>query len=51
MRSGLWWPTLFRDASKYVQICDECKRYKAPIQRDQMPLRPMMGARAFAKWE
>ena len=50
MRAGLWWPTLFRDANEYVRRCDECQRYKAPIRRDKMPLRPMMGARAFAKW-
>ena len=50
MRVGFWWPTLFRDANKYVWRCNECQRYKAPIQRDEMPLQPMMGSRAFAKW-
>ena len=50
MQAGLWWPTLFKDANKYVWRCDECQRYKDPIRRDEMPLRPMMGARAFAKW-
>ena len=50
MRAHLWWPTLFRDANEYVWRCDECQRYKALIQRDEMPLRPMMGSRAFAKW-
>ena len=50
MRARLWWPTLFRDANGYVWRCDECQRYKALIRRDEMPLRPMMGARAFAKW-
>ena len=50
IRAGLWWPTLFRDANEYVKKCDECQRYKALIRRDEMPLRPMMRARAFAKW-
>ena len=50
MQAGLWWPTLFRDTNKYVQRCDECQRYKALIRRDKMPLQPMMGVRAFAKW-
>ena len=50
MREQLWWPTLFRDANKYIWRCDECQRFKAPIRRDEMPLQPMMGARAFAKW-
>ena len=50
MRAVLWWPTLFQDAMMYVKSCDECQRTKVPICRDEMPLRPMMGARAFAKW-
>ena len=32
MRAGLWWPTLFKDASEYVRRCDECQRYKALIR-------------------
>ena len=50
MRAGLWWPTLFQDATLYVKGCDVCQQTKAPIRRDEMPLHPMMGARAFAKW-
>ena len=50
MRVGLWWPTLYKDAVEFVKRCNECQRYKAPIRKDEMPLRPMMGARAFAKW-
>ena len=50
MTTGLWWPTLFQDASEFVRRCEECQRVKVPIRRDNMPLRPMMGARAFAKW-
>ena len=50
MRAGLWWPTLFKDVNKYIWRCDKCQRYKALIRRDEMPLQPMMGARAFAKW-
>ncbi|MCO5560185.1 hypothetical protein L7F22_013793 [Adiantum nelumboides] len=47
----IWWPTLFMDAEEFVKRCDECQRTKTPRGRDDMPLRPMMGARAFAKWE
>ena len=50
MRAGLWWPTFFQDVTLYVKGCDVCQHTKAPIRRDEMPLRPMMGARAFAKW-
>ena len=48
VRAGLWWPTLFEDVEQFVKQCNECQRYKAPIRRDDMPLRPMMGVRAFA---
>ena len=48
--SGLWWPTIFSDANEYVKHCDQCQRTKPPITSDNMPLRPVMAARAFAKW-
>ncbi|MCO5594194.1 hypothetical protein L7F22_048218 [Adiantum nelumboides] len=38
------------DAEEFVKRCDEYQRTKTPRGRDDMPLRPMMGARAFAKW-
>ncbi|MCO5574366.1 hypothetical protein L7F22_028149 [Adiantum nelumboides] len=48
--AGIWWPTLFMDAEEFVKRCDDCQRTKTPRGRDDMPLRLMMGARAFAKW-
>ncbi|MCO5573220.1 hypothetical protein L7F22_026989 [Adiantum nelumboides] len=48
--AGIWWPTLFMDAEEFVKRCDDCQRTKTPRGRDDMPLRQMMGARAFAKW-
>ena len=50
MRAGLWWPTLMQDAEVFMNRCDECQRYKALIRKVAMPLRPMIGARAFVKW-
>ena len=50
MRVGLWWPTLMQDVEGFMKRCDECQRYKALVWKDPMALRPMMGARAFAKW-
>ncbi|MCO5582245.1 hypothetical protein L7F22_036137 [Adiantum nelumboides] len=38
------------DAEEFVKRCDDCQRTKTPRGRDDMPLRPMMGARTFAKW-
>ncbi|MCO5571124.1 hypothetical protein L7F22_024856 [Adiantum nelumboides] len=44
------WPTLFADAKEFIRRCDACQRAKMPTRIDGMPLRPMMGARAFTKW-
>ncbi|MCO5612594.1 hypothetical protein L7F22_066862 [Adiantum nelumboides] len=48
--AGIWWPTLFMDVEEYVKRCDDCQRTKTPKGRDDMPLRPIMGAKAFSKW-
>ncbi|MCO5554372.1 hypothetical protein L7F22_007902 [Adiantum nelumboides] len=47
--ASIWWHTLFMDAEEFVKRCDECQRTKIPRGRDDRSLRPMMGARAFAK--
>ncbi|MCO5580816.1 hypothetical protein L7F22_034688 [Adiantum nelumboides] len=48
--AGIWWPTLFMDAEEFVKRCDDCQRTKTLRGRDDMPLRSMMRAIAFAKW-
>ena len=48
--SRIWCPTLFQDAHAYFKACNECQRFKKKIKLDNMPLRPLMRARAFAIW-
>ncbi|MCO5577076.1 hypothetical protein L7F22_030898 [Adiantum nelumboides] len=48
--AGIWWPALFADAKEFIRRCDACQRTKMPTRVDSMPLQPMMGVRAFAKW-
>ncbi|MCO5592761.1 hypothetical protein L7F22_046764 [Adiantum nelumboides] len=48
--AGIWWPTLLADAKEFVRRCDACQRAKMLTRVNSMPLRPMMDARAFAKW-
>ena len=48
--SGLWWPTLHMDAQEYAKRCEHCQRTKPPVAKDEMPLRPILATRAFAKW-
>ena len=50
LRLGYCWPTLFRDAKKYVKSCDNCKRMEKPIARDEIPLHPQVHMDPFEKW-
>lgn len=40
LRMGYYWPSLFKDANKYVRACDSCQRMGQPNHRDEMPLNP-----------
>ena len=47
---GYYWPTLFRDAKKYVRSCDNCQRMGNLVARDEMPLQPQVLIEPFEKW-
>src|SRR3954464_3943028 len=38
LQSGFYWPTLFKDARKYVASCDECQRIGNIGKRQEMPM-------------
>ena len=38
------------DALEFVKRCEQCQRTKPPVTADEMPWRPIMATRAFAKW-
>ena len=40
LQIGNYWPTIFKDAKKFVQACDNCQRAGCPGQSDKMPLNP-----------
>ena len=50
LRSGLWWPTLFKDTYEYVHRCDECQRFKHPQKADFNTLNPVVAWQPFEKW-
>jgi len=40
LTTGLWWPTLHKDAREYCHSCDICQRTGKPSRRDEIPLTP-----------
>jgi hypothetical protein len=47
---GYYWPSLFKDAKKYVRACDSCQRMGQPNHRDEMSLNPQVVLEPFERW-
>eukprot|EP00253_Pinus_taeda_P029085 PITA_29085 len=47
---GYYWPTIFKDAKKFVQACDSCQRAGRPSHSDEMPLKPHLVIEPFERW-
>ncbi|CAA7045478.1 unnamed protein product [Microthlaspi erraticum] len=47
LQSGLWWPTLFKDAASFIAKCDPCQRKGSITKRDEMPLNPILEVEIF----
>ncbi|CAA7058949.1 unnamed protein product [Microthlaspi erraticum] len=50
LQSGLWWPTLFKDAASFIAKCDPCERKGSITKRDEMPLNPILEVEIFDVW-
>ena len=50
LHQGYYWPTLFKDAAKYVRSCDSCQRMGRPTAIDEMPLKTQVMIEPFSKW-
>ncbi|KAG9458895.1 hypothetical protein H6P81_003403 [Aristolochia fimbriata] len=50
LQSGFFWPTLFRDAKRYVQSCDRCQRTGNISRRNEMPLNNILECECFDVW-
>ena len=44
---GYYWPTIFRDAKRYVQSFDSYQRMGLPNRLDQIPLQPQLVVEPF----
>ena len=47
---GYYWPSIFKDASKYVKGCDSFHIMDRSMSSDQMPLQPQVMIEPFEKW-
>ncbi|XP_050897018.1 uncharacterized protein LOC127103818 [Lathyrus oleraceus] len=50
LQSGLYWPTLFKDAQQVIKECDKCQRMGNISKRNQMPQNPMLEVELFDVW-
>lgn len=50
LQMGYYWPTIFKDAKKYVQACNNCQKMGRPCQSDEIPLQPELVIEPFERW-
>ena len=50
LRSGYYWPTVFKDAQHHVRTCFICQTSANKERNLAMPLQPVYEIRPFAKW-
>ncbi|GJY55553.1 reverse transcriptase domain-containing protein [Tanacetum coccineum] len=48
--SGFYWPTIFKDATRYVRECDACQRAGNISSRNQVPLTNILVSEVFDIW-
>ena len=50
LKSGFYWPTLFKDAIKYCKECLKCQSTFKISKRDEMPLQTIREVEIFYLW-
>jgi hypothetical protein len=50
LHSGYYWPSIFKDATKYVRSCDSFHRLGRPTSSNEMPLQDQVMIEPFEKW-
>ncbi|GJV31986.1 reverse transcriptase domain-containing protein [Tanacetum coccineum] len=48
--AGFFWPTIYKDAFKFVKSCDACQRQGKISQRDEMPQNAIQVCEIFDVW-
>ncbi|KAM1878486.1 hypothetical protein ACFX14_040469 [Malus domestica] len=50
LQSGLFWPTLFKDAHNWCKACDRCQRVGNQSKRNEMPQQSNLIVELFDVW-
>ena len=50
LQSGFYWPTLFKDAKKFISTCDECQRVANISRCNEMPMNYSLVIEPFDCW-
>ena len=50
LQSGFYWPTLFKDARKFVFSCDECQRIGNISRHQEIPMNYSLVIEPFDVW-
>jgi len=50
LQAGFFWPSLFKDANKYVKRCDNCQRTESISKRHEIPLNNIQEVEVFDCW-
>jgi hypothetical protein len=50
LQSGFYWPTLFKDARKFILSCDECQRFGNISRRNEMSMNYSLIIEPFDCW-
>jgi hypothetical protein len=51
LQMGYYFPSIFRDAKKYVQTYDSCQWMGKPVPADEIPLKAQVVKEPFERWE
>ena len=50
LQSGFYWPSLFKDAHRFVSTCDKCQRMGSISKKDEPPMRTILEVELFDLW-
>ena len=50
LQSGLYWPTLYKDAFEFCKTCPRCQMARRISKQNMMPLNPILEIELFDVW-